>query len=210
MWIYSLSTLVVISAALTISAEYRGPRRTLYFVKPLTILLIILLAWIPKYPVSHAYKYLIIAGLICSLIGDVFLMLPSDRFVHGLICFLIAHLFYAAAFLFEGNRAVSLWAALPLVVYGGIMLSCLWRGLGKMKAPVMVYMLALLLMAWIASSRYLVTGQSGSLLAAVGAILFVASDSILAVDKFRNGFRIAQLLILTTYFVAQCLIALST
>ena len=205
-----LTVLATIAAALTISAEYHGPRRSVFIFKPLTIVLIISIVFLPKYPVSPFYRYMIAAGLVCSLIGDVFLMLPSDYFRSGLVSFLIAHLLYVAAFLFEGNRAVSLWAAVPLVIYGGLMLTCLWRGLDKLKGPVIVYMLALLLMALIASSRFLITKQGGSLLAATGAILFVASDSILAVDKFRRGFRIAQLLILTTYFVAQCLIALST
>lgn len=205
-----LTILATIAAALTISAEYHGPKRVGYIFKPLTLVLIISIALLPKYPVSQFYKYMIVAGLVCSLIGDVFLMLPSDHFVSGLVSFLIAHMFYATAFLVEGNRAVSLWAAVPLVVYGGFMLRYLWRGLGKLKVPVIVYMLVLLLMAWIAISRFLITKQNGSLLAAVGAILFVASDSFLALDKFRNSFRLAQLLILTTYFVAQCLIALST
>lgn len=205
-----LVSLAVVSAWLTISGEYHGPRYLVYFAKPLAVLLLILLALISKYPVSPFYKYMIVAGLVCSLIGDAFLMLPSDHFTSGLVSFLIAHLFYATAFLFEGNRAFSYWAVLPLAVYGCFMLSYLWRGLAKLKVPVIVYMFALLLMAGIASSRFLITRQGGSLLAAVGAILFVTSDSTLAIDKFRKSFRIAQLLILTTYFVAQCLIALST
>lgn len=205
-----LTVLATIAAALTISAEYHGPKRLGYISKPLTLVFIISIAFLPKYPVSAVYKYMIIAGLICSLIGDVFLMLPSDRFVLGLVSFLIAHIFYATAFLLEGNQAVWSWVAVPLVVYGAVMLACLWRGLGKLKVPVIVYMLVLLLMTWIATSRFFITEQSGSSLAAIGAVLFVASDSILALDKFRKGFRLAQLLILATYFVAQCLIALST
>jgi uncharacterized membrane protein YhhN len=118
--------------------------------------------------------------------------------------------FYAAAFLSEGGSVVSYRLALPLVLYGGLMLWFLWRGLGKLKVPVILYMLVLLLMAWMALSRYLITKQSGSILAAVGVILFVASDSILATDKFTRKFRLAQFLILTTYFAAQGLIALST
>jgi uncharacterized membrane protein YhhN len=205
-----LIVLATITASVTISAEYRGPRRVHYLFKPLTLVLITILALIPKYPVSPFYQYMIVVGLLCSLAGDVFLMLPSDRFIHGLASFLIAHAFYTAAFLVEGNRPFSMWAALPLVVYGGFMLWLLWGGLGKMKAPVIFYVSALLLMALIASSRYVVTKQPGSLLAAVGVILFVASDSVLALDKFKSSFRLAQFLILTTYFVAQCLIALST
>lgn len=205
-----LTVLATIAAAIAISAEYHGPKRSVFIFKPLTVLVIILLALIPKYPVSSFYRYMIVAGLVCSLAGDVFLMLPTDRFIQGLISFLIAHMFFTAAFLAEGGRSVSMWAALLLIVYGSFMLWWLWRGLGKMKTPVIVYMLALLLMALIASSRFLITRQGGSLLAAAGAILFLASDSVLAVNRFKGVFRIAQFLILTTYFAAQCLIALST
>jgi uncharacterized membrane protein YhhN len=210
MWIPILSVMIVISAALTISAEYHGPKRHVYLFKPLTVILILLLALIPKYPVAPFYRYMIVAGLVCSLIGDVFLMLPSDRFIQGLLSFLVAHIFYIAAFAFSGERALSKWAALPLLIYGVVMLWWLWSVLAKMRVPVIVYMLVILLMAWMALSRYLETGVSGSFLAALGSIFFLASDSILAVNKFKAGFRSAQLLILITYFMAQWPIALST
>jgi uncharacterized membrane protein YhhN len=60
MWVIILSVLVVISAALTISAEYRGPKRNVYIFKPLTLIFIILLALLVKYPVSSVYRYLIV------------------------------------------------------------------------------------------------------------------------------------------------------
>lgn len=210
MWVTLLTVLVVISAALTISAEYHGPRRVVYIFKPLTLLFIIALALLPKYPVEPFYRYMILAGLACSLAGDVFLMLPSDRFMQGLLCFLVAHLCYIAAFVFAGGRAVSAWVGAALVIYGGLMLGLLWRRLGKLKAPVIVYMIMILLMGVTALSWYLKTRQGGSFLAALGAVLFIASDSLLAVNRFRGGFRSAQFLILSTYFAAQWLIALST
>jgi uncharacterized membrane protein YhhN len=138
-------------------------------------------------------------------------MLPVDRFVQGLVSFLVAHLCYIAAFVFAGERAaVYAWAVPPLLLYGGLMMWWLWPALGRMKAPVIIYMLVILLMGLTALSRYVVTKQNGGLLAALGALLFIASDSILAVNKFRGRFRLAQLLILSTYFTAQWLIALST
>lgn len=211
MWILILSVLIVLSAAVSISAVYRGPRGFVYFFKPLTIVLITLLALLNKFPVTYAYKYLIVGGLVCSLAGDVYLMLPSDRFIHGLVSFLVAHLFYIAAFTLSGERAeLAVWVVVPLAIHCGLMLRLLWPLLGKMKTPVIVYMLVILLMAWTAWSRYLVTRHGGTYLAAVGATIFIASDSFLAVDRFKGHFRSAQLLILTTYFFAQYLIALST
>ena len=200
---------MVISAILNIRAEYSGPRRDVYIFKPLTMICIILIALRATDPPSALYKYLIICGLFCSLIGDVFLMLPSDRFVHGLISFLAAHLFYIAAFSYEGGRAFSAWQAIPFLIYGGLMLRILLPSLGKMKLPVMLYMLAILIMGWRALSRMLETQAEGSALALLGALMFIASDSILALDWFKGHFHSAPFLILSTYFIAQWLIALS-
>ena len=205
-----ISALVAISAFLAIRAEYFGPRRKVYLFKPLTVLLIILIALQPKNPVSQSYRIAIIAGLLCSLAGDIFLMLPRDRFIQGLLSFLVAHLCYTAAFLREGERAVSVLSLLPFLVYGGLMLHALWPHLGKMRAPVVVYMLVILLMGWQAASRFLVTNQEGSLTAFMGALFFIASDSVLALNRFKSRFRSAQALTLSTYFIAQWLIALST
>lgn len=204
-----LTALAFVSAILTILATYQGRRLTHYLFKPLTIVFIILIALQPKYPTSSFYRYAILAGLLFSLVGDVFLMLPQDRFIEGLVSFLIAHLFYIAAFTFESGRALSAWDAIPFLIYGGLMLRILWPHLGKLKAPVIFYMLAILLMGWTATSRWMLTGQEGSRLAFIGALLFIASDSTLAVDRFKGHFRSAQLLILSTYFTAQWLIALS-
>jgi uncharacterized membrane protein YhhN len=202
-----LTILAVVSAALNILAEYRGPRRNVYIFKPLTVLLII---WIVLQSPSSLYRYLIVAGLLFSLAGDIFLMLPRDRFIPGLVSFLIAHLFYIAAFTLDGALArPSLLAAIALLVYGGVMLRLLLPTLGKMRLPVMVYMLVILLMVWQASNRWVNTWTMASLLAFAGAWVFAASDSVLALNRFRREFKSAQFLILTTYFAAQWLIALS-
>jgi uncharacterized membrane protein YhhN len=75
---------------------------------------------------------------------------------------------------------------------------------------VVVYMAVILLMALQASSRWLAVGGWGGAAACAGAVLFVASDSALAWNKFMGEFRGAQAVILGTYFAAQLLIALST
>lgn len=207
MTIGALTIMAFVSGALAIAAEYRGARRHVYLFKPLTILLIIWIALSAE--ASLLYKYLIIAGLLFSLAGDIFLMLPSDRFIAGLVSFLIAHLFYIAAFTIDGALWPGFWTAIPFLVYGVVMLSVLLPRLGKMKAPVMVYMLVILLMAWQALNRFGNTEQAGTLCAFAGATLFAASDSFLALNRFRRRFRSAQFLILSTYFTAQWLIALS-
>ncbi|HKG12954.1 MAG TPA: lysoplasmalogenase [Pyrinomonadaceae bacterium] len=205
----ALSFLIVASASFTIRAEYRGPRLHFYVLKPLTVVLIILVALQTKHETGANYKLLVVAGLLCSLVGDVFLMWPRDRFVAGLVSFLFAHVFYVAAFA-SGVGAWSVWAAAALLVYGVSMLGLLWRGFGKLKAAVVVYVAAILLMAWAALSRWSGAGADGGAWAAAGALLFVASDSALAWNRFKGEFKGAQALILSTYFAAQWLIAVST
>jgi uncharacterized membrane protein YhhN len=152
------------------------------------------------------YKYMIIAGLVFSMAGDVFLMLPSDRFVAGLVAFLVAHLFYIAAFMSEINTLIW-WPLIPLVTFGMVIYFILAANLGKLKLPVIMYVFVILVMAWLAWERWCQTSQSGALPAFIGALLFVISDTILAVDRFRGTFKTARVLNLTTYFAAQCFIA---
>jgi uncharacterized membrane protein YhhN len=206
-----LTVLAFVSAVLTILAAYQQRRLTHYLFKPLTIIFITVIALEPNHPTSSFYRYMIIAGLLSSLVGDVFLMLPRDRFfIHGLISFLVAHLFYIAAFLSESDGALTLAYLIPFLLYGALMMRVLWPHLGKMRVPVIFYMLVILLMGWTALGRWILTEQPGSFLAMSGALFFIASDSLLATDKFKGRFRSAQLLIFSTYAVAQWLIALST
>ena len=209
MRIVVLTILALVSAALCISAESTGTRRNVYIFKPLTILWIIMIALEGHHQVSPVYKYLIIAGLLCSLAGDIFLMLPSDRFIPGLLSFLVAHLFYIAAFSSGKPQLYALWYAIPFLVYGGVMLWLLFPHLGRMKLPVMIYMLVILVMAWQALDRWRETEQVWSALAFCGALLFTVSDSILALNRFRGRINYSEFYILSTYFTAQWLIALS-
>ena len=214
-----LSICAGLSAALTIAAKLLGARATVarrrrfkrleYVFKPLTMVFIIAIAVLAEHPVSSAYHILIVLALLASLAGDVFLMLESDRFIYGLASFLLAHILYAIAFASEGSAAAPLWYGLPFLLYGVVMLWWLWGFLGPMRGPVIVYMAAILIMAWQAANRWVETNDRGALLALAGAYLFVASDSVLAVERFRGAFRSAPFWVLSTYFAAQWLIALS-
>ena len=78
-----------------------------------------------------------------------------------------------------------------------------------MTIPVIAYVLVLLAFLWQASGRGYVLGGSSPALAFFGAVLFVASDSILAYDRFVKGFKFASFFIMLTYWLAQVFIALS-
>lgn len=198
---------IAISAVLTIvAARRRGA--AFYVLKPLTTLLILALALTEPSQITPFYRLLIAAGLVCSLIGDVLLMLPRERFVGGLVAFLVAHLLYIRAFTLD-ELGITWPILLVLAAYGvGLLWVLLPRVPRRLKAPVVVYALVLLAMAWAAAERC-AAGWSGGALAAAGAALFVASDSTLAINRFARQFRGADAVVLGTYYAAQTLIALS-
>jgi len=198
------------SALLAIATAGRERRTAFYVFKPLSTLLILGLALTqPAGIYLHPfYRPLVAAGLVCSLAGDVLLMLRRERFVAGLVAFLIAHLLYIGAFTLDGVRVT--WSiVLPLAAYAVVLLLILLPHVAaKLKAPVTVYALLLLAMAWAAVERC-AAGLPGGACAAAGGVLFVASDSALAINRFARPFRGADAVVLATYYAAQTLIALS-
>lgn len=207
--LYVVALLVLSMAAIHIFAEYYGPRWLVYWAKPITVLLILTIAVLTPQPISRFYQAAIVIGLLFSLAGDIFLMLPADRFLAGLVSFLFAHLCYISAFAaVMMTRDLSWWGAPVIFTAGGIYL-VLRPNLGAMQLPVLLYMAVISLMAWLAITMFVQWGEGWALSAAVGAILFVLSDATLALNHFRRRFWYAQLLVLGSYYLAQWLIALS-
>ncbi len=206
-----VSLLVLVSAALTIAGHYLDPPRPLLILlfKPLTTILILVVALLPGTLQSDPYARAILAGLVFSLVGDVLLVLP-DRFLYGLGAFLFAQIAYIVAF--RGGVQAEGFAGVVLVL-GAVaagMLWYLWPTLGPhLKVPVTVYVTMIALMAALGIGRLLAYPSAAALLAAIGALLFMFSDATLAVNRFRRPFRLAELAVLATYFAAQWLIARS-
>ena len=204
-----LTILAVGSAILHIWAEYHALRIQIYVFKPLTMVFIFLIAILKTKESPTFYAFAIIAGLVCSMAGDTFLMLPSDQFIPGLVSFLVAHLFYIAAFT-HGRKVRSIpWTLIPFTLYGILIYGILSPYLGGLNVPVAVYIAVILVMGWRAWEGWSQTGEKTALLAFFGAFLFIISDSILALNRFREPFIVARALNLSTYFTAQWLIALS-
>jgi uncharacterized membrane protein YhhN len=211
-----LTCLVAASAICCITASYLDRQWLFWITKPLTMVFVlaVALALRPTADTSGAYQALVIAGLLLSLAGDVFLMLPSDRFVEGLSSFFVGHVCYVCAFVLDAGGGTAALLREPAVLLL-LTIACagmyryLWPGLGGMKIPVAVYILAIAAMAWQATGRWSDTAQLGALLGCIGAFLFVLSDSALAVNRFRRPFVASQAVVLGTYFPAQLLIALS-
>lgn len=206
--INALLCLLALASAIACIVAYESGRDEIARIfKPLTMVFILALAVQPSLSTPPSYRVLVVAGLVFSLAGDVFLMLPSERFIPGLVSFLIGHLLYIAAF--AGAAAFSPLALLPFLAAAAVAFAVLHPHLGKLSGAVLPYMAALVAMAWLATGRWLAVGQFGSLLACLGAVLFVASDTALAINRFARPFRGADAVVLGTYFPAQLLIALS-
>lgn len=204
-----LSVGALVSAGLAIWSDAKGRQRLYRLAKPLTTALIIAVAAIAAAPVPVGYKTFVLAGLGFSLLGDIALTLPEKWFTAGLAAFLVAQVFYILAFRPGPGHQASTGLFLPFIFYGLLMFFILAPRLGPLKLPVFVYIAAITIMAGFAAARFVDLGGTRPLLAFVGGILFLISDSVLAYDRFAKKIGPAQIIILGTYFPAQLLIALS-
>ncbi len=175
-----LLLLSVVAAVLYCFMALRSPswRRTV--AKTASVALLGVLAWTAGGPL------LLVLALMASASGDAALAAEEERwFLSGLVAFLIAHLFYIALFA-TGSEGVSIfaaellrgvWAVLILIAAAVLLARLLPAVPAAMRAPVVVYALAIAAMGVIALTLpgYVI---------AVGATLFIASDAILAVRKF--------------------------
>ncbi|MCJ7801911.1 MAG: lysoplasmalogenase, partial [Candidatus Marinimicrobia bacterium] len=145
--IYLLTLLVLLSATFCIRAKYKKSHNQLLIFKPLTIILIILIATI--FPsIDPKYKIFIITGLIFSLLGDTFLINPEQHFKKGLIAFLIGHICYILAFTVSVGIHFTPWIFLPITIAGIMYLRYVLPYSGKMKIPVSIYIVIIAIMGW--------------------------------------------------------------
>lgn len=205
MTLITLSIIALISAIITIYAKLRENEVVQFIFKPLTMVAIILIAFLNSSAPLNFYQKAVLAGLIFSTIGDVFLVKDKQFFVQGLISFLIGHICYIVAFW----TVPSFSTVVFYLVYIGFFLTILWKHLGKLKIPVIIYSLAIAVMSWMALSRTIENHNHHTLHAFLGSVMFVASDSLLAYNKFKSPIPLAPIWILGTYFLAQWFIALS-
>jgi len=155
----------------------------------------------------------IIAALIFSFLGDVFLLLENRFpvfFLVGLGCFLLAHIFYIVYFI--GQHGPGSMAKknpiliLPVIAYAACLLYLLAPVLGDLKIPVFIY--ATVISVMLCSTLFLgsKTERRSRPLFIMGAASFVLSDSLLAINKFYHPLPMAAILIMLTYCLAQFLI----
>jgi uncharacterized membrane protein YhhN len=148
-----------------------------------------------------------VAALVLSLLGDVFLMLPTDLFVAGLASFLLAHIAYVVGFRIDGASAAA-WAVAAVcvlavdAVVGRPVLTAVRRRHPDLMVPVVAYMLVISAMV----SAAVATAVA---LAVAGAVLFFVSDTLIAWNRFVGSRAWMPLAIIVTYHVGQTGLVLS-
>jgi uncharacterized membrane protein YhhN len=148
-----------------------------------------------------------VAALAFSMLGDVFLMVPRDLFVAGLGSFLLGHIAYVVGLRLHG-RSTGAWALAGVavvaldVVLARPVLGAVRRRHPELLIPVAAYVVVI-------SAMVAAALAAGTALAAAGAILFFASDTLIAWNRFVRPTRWAPLAIIVTYHLGQAGLVLS-
>ncbi len=201
--------LLMAAAALTILSSVMGLMSLHFVCKPLTMLIAMGLVYLRASQVRALERFdlLLMAALAASMAGDVFLMLPGGYFIPGLASFLVAHLFYIALFRQGIPRFPNRPALLLALAVGAAMYAWVWDGLTDpvLKVAVAAYVSVISLMVAQAVGRAAVLRDAGSRAVALGACVFMLSDSLIAINRFVQPLPLVSLWVLTTYYAAQFL-----
>jgi uncharacterized membrane protein YhhN len=186
-------------------AVARADRRTETWAKPATLVALILAAVVLGATGSGAGAWLLV-GLVFGLVGDVFLLGETDtRFRLGLAAFLVGHVAFVVAFTRLGLDPPSWqWASwlvlfVCLIATRRVVPATFLRGGQALAFPVALYTVVI-------GAMVIVAFDTGHPLIAIGATVFAASDSVLAVDRFVSPRPWAPVAVMVTYHVGQALI----
>lgn len=187
-------------------AVARDNRFLEYIFKPLTMVVLVCAA-IAIDPTSGTAQTLLIVGLLLSMAGDVFLMLPSDLFVPGLASFLLAHIAYVLALAALGvepsQMVLGLVIAAAAAVFIGRRIVAGATSTDKaLRVPVIAYMGAI-------STMVVFAFGTGTAFAVLGALLFFASDAVLGWTRFVSQFHRSRQVVIITYHLGQMGLVLS-
>jgi alkenylglycerophosphocholine/alkenylglycerophosphoethanolamine hydrolase len=214
---YEILILGIVVAALNWVAVGKGWKKVETITKPGVILLY--LAWLWQNDSFGGQMLWFILGLFFSLAGDVLLLKIDKLFIPGLVAFLLAHVMYIIGFNLSITSISVPVLILALALFGGAQL--LYRRLaqslrlcqqGSLCLPVAFYTTIISLMA--ASALFTLSNPAWdplhAAIAAVGALLFFLSDSLLAWNKFIYPISHANLIIMVTYHLGQLGILLAS
>ncbi|MDR6486163.1 putative membrane protein YhhN [Chryseobacterium vietnamense] len=168
-----------------------------FFTKPLLLPIIIWFYFTYSQQNVFRINQWFLSGLILSFLGDVFLLFEWG-FIPGLGSFLLAHICYIVYF-FKIKKK-NAWSWLPFVfLYLGSFIYYIYPYLNEMKIPVVIYGITIATMLYFSISTY-------SSLLILGAILFVISDSVLAINMFVKHSTEKELVVMITYVLAQLML----
>jgi len=210
-----LHLIVVILFILELISRWNANSNLEYFVKPW------LMVWITSWFLIHTKGTrdlrFIIAAFFFSWVGDMFLMVANTvevLFYAGVGGFFVAQLLYIRTFLGGSRETIikgfilknPLWVV-PFVVYLALVLYIISGGMQGVMVPVIIiYALSLVAMSVAALNRKGLVNVLSFRLVFAGSILFVLSDSMIAINKFYSEFPRSSFLVMLTYFTAQYLI----
>lgn len=199
---------IVLSAILAIYFKQTGNTSYFALFKPLTTILIIGLSVIFNLEEGTHYGWIITSGLLFSLVGDICL-LKEKRFVQGLGAFLVAHIIFTYAFASLHGFQLNYLVLLAFVLIGGLYFNFLRSSLKEFALPVALYFIAIIVMNWQAVSLSVLEQGNVFYWIGIGSILFTFSDAVIAYNKFIKPFKLAQVLILSTYWSSILIFCLS-
>lgn len=140
-------------------------------------------------------------GLGFGMVGDVLLAIDGKNlFVFGLGAFLVGHIGYLLAL--RPFARFDKRLLLPYALYAFGVIQLMWPQLGALALPVMIYISVILVMS-LATWASEHTNRSLQ----IGGLLFIASDSLIGLNKFWQPIPFAGELIMLTYYAAQWLLA---
>lgn len=219
-------------ALIEIFAEATGNEMVRFFTKPL--LMVVLVAFYMQAVAGkwNAVHKLITVAFVFAWVGDVALMFVGNAsetlmgipknpnfFLLGLVGFLLTHILYAVAFTKVSDKKSAallpgkFWVVVPLLIYMAALLSMLLPSIYQndltkpFLVPVIVYSMAIATMVLLSINRYRRVNDKSFVLVFSGALLFMFSDTIIAVNKFVHPFGSSGIFIMVLYILGQYLIA---
>lgn len=182
-------------------ATYEKRVQIRYVTKPLALIMLIGVA-VTLTPLDDTIRTWMVAGLVLSLAGDIFLLGPEKYFVGGLASFLLGHIAYVAA-LQQAPRSIS-WTVVGLVVVAAsiaivgakIINGVKAGGNDEMVIPVIAYLVVI-------SAMVVSAFGTAAPWAIIGASLFYASDATLAWNRFIEVRRLGGVAVMVTYHLGQ-------
>ena len=189
---------VLFSGWLYVDASYRGPQWQRWVFKPVTMLL--LLAWAWQAPVLATTDYLILLGVLATLVGDALTLLPNKRMLYAIGAFFLSHLLYTLYFASQMTLSVFWPIPLVLLIIGGVVIATIWSRLDELRWPICTFFGMALLMAWLATERYFVLPSEEAFTLMAGAILLLLGNIVWLVSHYRRRFSADSAIIAACYF----------